>query len=83
MAVFMWGAVVAVIDRGPRQAFAIGLVLIMMIYAVLVRNRVPPTGALKIVHCWWTLLLGYIDGQFAQFVYIRRVNELPAKVLTA
>jgi hypothetical protein len=40
MAVFIWGAIVAIIDRGPRQAFAIGLVLTMMIYAVLVRNGV-------------------------------------------
>jgi hypothetical protein len=40
MAVFMSAAVVAVIDRGPRQAFAIGMVLTMVIYATLVRNGV-------------------------------------------
>jgi hypothetical protein len=40
MVVFMAGAIVAIIDRGPRQAFAIGMVLTMVIYAVLVRNGV-------------------------------------------
>jgi hypothetical protein len=35
MAIFMWAAVVAVIDRGPRQAFAIGMVILMVIYGVL------------------------------------------------
>ncbi|HEX2475889.1 MAG TPA: hypothetical protein VHK01_14150 [Lacipirellulaceae bacterium] len=35
MAIYMWAAVVAVIDRGPRQAFAIGMVLVMVIYGVL------------------------------------------------
>ncbi|HEY3392897.1 MAG TPA: hypothetical protein VGK58_09335 [Lacipirellulaceae bacterium] len=38
MAIFMWAAVVAVIDRGPRQAFAIGLFLLMAIYGVIVVN---------------------------------------------
>jgi hypothetical protein len=38
MAIFMWAAVIAVIDRGPRQAFAIGMVLLMVIYGVLVTN---------------------------------------------
>jgi hypothetical protein len=35
MAIFMWAAVVAVIERGPRQAFAIGMALLMVIYGVL------------------------------------------------
>jgi hypothetical protein len=43
MAVLMTGAVTAVIDRGPRQAFAIGMVLTMAIYAILVRNGVSGT----------------------------------------
>src|SRR5688572_13834528 len=38
MAIFMWAAVIAVIDRGPRQAFAIGIVLLMVIYGVLLIN---------------------------------------------
>jgi hypothetical protein len=38
MATFMWAAVIAVIDRGPRQSFAIGMVLLMVIYGVLVLN---------------------------------------------
>jgi predicted PurR-regulated permease PerM len=38
MAIFMWAAVIAVIDRGPRQAFAIGMVILMVIYGVLVVN---------------------------------------------
>jgi hypothetical protein len=149
MAVFMWGAVVAVVDRGPRQAFATGLVLIMMIYAVLVRNGVPPTGALnreldpddgrlpttrisrfiyhpvrtvrwfdrtpgstrgelvnydpnnpppgvlrarrstdidppadlfmQIVHCWWTLLLGYIGGHFPNSFISSESTSFPPK----
>jgi hypothetical protein len=40
MAVFMWAAVIAVIDRGPRQAFAIGMVLLMVIYGMVVTNGV-------------------------------------------
>jgi hypothetical protein len=38
MAIIMWAAVIAVIDRGPRQAFAIGIVLLMVIYGVLFIN---------------------------------------------
>jgi hypothetical protein len=38
MAIFMWAAVISVIDRGPRQAFAIGMVLLMVIYGVLLIN---------------------------------------------
>jgi hypothetical protein len=38
MAIFMWAAVVAVIDRGPRQAFAIGMAILMVIYGVLIVN---------------------------------------------
>jgi hypothetical protein len=143
MAVFMAGAIVAIIERGPRQAFAIGMVLTMVIYAILVRNGVsaerginrelnpedgrlpttrissyfyrpvvtfqwfdatrntvlpnyypnnPPTGLrdgvfrttnkspssehfMQISHGWWALLLGYVGGRFAQFVYIRRTND--------
>jgi hypothetical protein len=143
MVVFMAGAVVAVIDRGPRQAFAIGMVLTMIIYAISVRNGVygerginreldpddgrlpttrissyfyrpvityrwfngdtggelvnydpqnPPTGLrskvfrrdikspstedfMQIAHSWWALLLGYLGGQFARFVYVRRTSD--------
>lgn len=38
MAIFMWATVVAVIDRGPRQAFALGMVLLMVIYGMLFIN---------------------------------------------
>jgi predicted PurR-regulated permease PerM len=38
MAIFMWAAVIAVVDRGSRQAFAIGMVILMVIYGVLVVN---------------------------------------------
>jgi hypothetical protein len=38
MAIFMWAAVIAVIDRGPRQAFAIGMFLLMVIYGALIVN---------------------------------------------
>jgi hypothetical protein len=36
MAAFMWAAVVAVVDRGRAQAFAIGMVLCMAIYGAAV-----------------------------------------------
>jgi hypothetical protein len=36
MAIFMWAAVVAVVDRGHRQARAIGMALVMVIYGVFV-----------------------------------------------
>jgi hypothetical protein len=38
MAIFMWAAVAAAVDRGPRQAFAIGMVLLMVIYGALLMN---------------------------------------------
>src|SRR5688572_21478366 len=51
MAIFMWAAVIAVIDRGPRQAFAIGMVLLMLIYAVLVINgAVTRSGGNREMH---------------------------------
>jgi hypothetical protein len=38
MAIFMGAAVIAVIDRGSRQAYAIGMFLIMVIYGALIVN---------------------------------------------
>jgi hypothetical protein len=125
------GAVIAVIvDRGPRQAFAIGLAISMTIYAVLIiharvaghqnynaelyadevrviKGSLPTTSILqkvlsaivewkddsrvrnradepefpnsreimRIGHCWWALLLGYVGGRFAAFLYTRRIRE--------
>jgi len=30
-------------------------------------------------HCWWALLLGYLGGHFATFVYLRRSREPTVK----
>jgi hypothetical protein len=139
--VFGGGSIVAIVDRGTRQAFAIGVVLTMIFYTFLVRNGVesdsreydprrgrlpttwissylyrpvvtvewhdgltgrkldnfdpdnPPAGVravqntystphhdvfMRVVHSWWLLLLGYIGGLFARFVYVRRNKEAPA-----
>jgi predicted PurR-regulated permease PerM len=42
MVVFFWALVVAAIDRGPRQAFAIAFVLVMSTYVVIVLNTPSP-----------------------------------------
>jgi hypothetical protein len=152
--------IVAVMDRGPRQAFAMGAALTMVAYGMVLstghrtregysRNiefdqwegRLPTTRLLRYVykvvdngyyfdqrtgkvipnydpntprpndpgfigggfafgpvasrmeipprekfmpvgHCWWALILGYAGGQFARFVYWRRLRDeqkLPAE----
>jgi hypothetical protein len=38
------------------------------------REYFMPTG-----HCWWGLLLGYLGGLFAAFVYARRIREQAAR----
>jgi len=135
--------IVAAVDRGERQAFAIGFALIMVSYGLIVLNmpdphdrnggtlefdhwsgRLPTTRLLRYVHqavdrsqwidtttgqiianhdshgpttsgqssvslneiprrdqfmpighLWWGILLGYIGGCFAQFVYMRRAQQ--------
>ena len=40
------------------------------------RVDTPPANEfMKIGHCWWGLLLGYLGGMFAAYVYLRRVKE--------
>jgi hypothetical protein len=40
------------------------------------RREVPPRGIfMPIGHCWWGLLLGYLGGIFAAFVFSRRMRE--------
>jgi len=132
---FVAAAIAAFVDRGSRQAFALGMVVTMTIYAALlptatlgsqlptsyvlsmirsgmltrtyvdrqtgqplpdydpnnmttplgvnprafVRPRqitMPPSSQFKIIgHSWWSLLLGYVGGRFAQFLYVRRTGE--------
>jgi hypothetical protein len=142
---FLVAVVEAAVDRGSRQAFALGFVLCTVIYTYLVaaaplgfdvqkwqrlspemnlhEGRLPTTVVLRqlharvhqlrwidpmtgqeivgidphrnfaqsgsavrkdlpradifgpIGHCWWALLLGYLGGWVARFVYLRRVAE--------
>jgi hypothetical protein len=154
MLVYVGAAIASAVDRGPRQAFAVGMFIAMTIYAVLLLNgrdftsgarnpnsnvefapiftenysvgnlpttRVlarihaklqqevwinrdtgevfnydprpdnrPPNDAVRaryrsrelpplalfmvIGHCLWALLLGYVGGRFARFVYVRRTR---------
>jgi hypothetical protein len=40
----------------------------------------PPTRSFaQIGHLWFALLFGYLGGQFARFVYLRRMKEQPAQ----
>jgi hypothetical protein len=40
----------------------------------------PPVDEfVRIGHYWWALLLGYLGGCFAQFVYLRQTKELAAQ----
>jgi hypothetical protein len=135
-------AIIAVVDRGAGQAFAIGFTLIVAAYGLLLMGRaaefdqysgrwptthllkflhgamdrsewvdtstgsvikdfdpqhpsvpiagggsfgvgptaswreVPPREAfMPIGHCWWALLLGFAGGNFAQYVYLRRIRK--------
>ena len=142
---FLVAVVEAAVDRGSRQAFALGFVLCMVIYTYLVaaaplgfdvqkwarlspemnlhEGRLPTTFMLRqlyakvhqdrwidpttgqeivdfdpnsvfaragsavrktvpraevfgpIGHCWWALVLGYLGGWIARFVYLRRIAE--------
>ena len=150
MLAFSVGLAVAVFDRGPRQAFAIGFTLMLVVYAgvvmtgkrtnsrgttsnpelsgsgqlpttILLRQLhtaiekevwqdvntgqelpnfdvakelaavaagAPPTAASSRVpelgvfartgHYWWAMLLAYLGGHFARFVYLRRMKEQSA-----
>jgi hypothetical protein len=41
-----------------------------------VRKDMPRTEIFgPIGHCWWALLLAYLGGWVARFVYLRRVAE--------
>jgi hypothetical protein len=134
MIAFFVTGIVAVVDRGPRQAFAIGFALTMIAYGLMLtsgqntqgprgnvsskniefhpwKGRLPTTRLLRyahmvvnepqqetwggggfpmrttmvehprrevfmpVGHCWWALLLGYLGGRFALFVYVRRMRE--------
>ncbi len=146
--VFLAAAVTALLERGPRQAFAIGFIVCAGVYYGLVASasgqgpnnnsnpeldpysgRMPTTTLLKplleavvvnkwvdatgkeipnfnpsagggfgagpgaivilmptrqdfmrIGHCLWTLLLGYLGGHFGRFVYLRRIARQEAPV---
>ena len=151
MLVFFAMLIRAAVDRGPRQVFALGFVLVMASYGIIImqspgtggvlnesrefdpwRGRLPTTRLLRyakrafddskwidditgqeipdydpssavgpniplpgfggvhyrevpprefffpIGHCWWTLLLGYLGGRFAMFVYARRIDPQAA-----
>ena len=100
--VFFVALIVALVDRGPRQAFAIGMAAVMFGYAGLKFAETPPTplhlgiptSALLVypymyypeafppaehffptAAFWWALLVGYLGGHFARFVYHRRTKE--------
>jgi hypothetical protein len=145
MGYLFMAAIVASVDRGKRQAFSIGAVIVIVGYGVLVTNgtrqynmnavprnlefesfgRLPTTQLLNqlyevvvvrtyrdeatgqilsdfdpdahvsrqvrlneaspnheyfmsIGHVWWALLLAYLGGHFARFVYLRRTEETSA-----
>jgi hypothetical protein len=40
------------------------------------REFPPREFFMPVGHCWWALLLGYLGGLFAAFVYSRRMKEL-------
>lgn len=135
-------AIIAIVDRGARQGFAIGFTLIAAVYGLLlilgatefdqysgrwpttrllrplhsamdrsewintatgmvIQNfdphnptvpivggggvigagggaewrEIPPREAfMPIGHCWWALLLGFIGGHFARYVYLSRMR---------
>ncbi len=155
MLAFFVALIVAAVDRGPRQAFAIGFALTMAGYWLIVmtgtktvanvgsmniefdhmQGRLPTTRLLRYMHaavehggyydystgkevpnydpaerantgggfggatsigyrevpgrevfmpvghCWWGLLLGYLGGLFAGFVYRRRMTERKSLVI--
>lgn len=35
----------------------------------------PREFFMPIGHCWWAVLLGYVGGRFARFVYVRRTKD--------
>lgn len=140
LVVFATAAIIALVDRGAAQAFALGIVAVMTIYAALIINgriqsqndsnpefyghghlattrilafihhklavvkyvdfqtgkellnfdpRNSPrtvissrietperTEFMRTGHAWCALLLGYIGGQFARWVYLRRITSL-------
>jgi hypothetical protein len=43
--------------------------------APLIAGRPSQSNFARTGHTWWALLLGYLGGHFARFVYLRRVNE--------
>jgi hypothetical protein len=131
--------IAAIFERGPRQVFAMGFVLVVSVYALfivaglkhqlptslllerlypvvsetgwfntatnqreteasaarLMASNPPSIGPLGIAipspvqaetfpiriyyyatgHYWWALLLSYLGGKFARFVYMQRTNE--------
>jgi hypothetical protein len=38
-------------------------------------ERPERAAFMRIGHCWWAIVLGYLGGWFARFVYLRRVGE--------
>lgn len=37
-------------------------------------ERPERAAFMRIGHCWWALVLGYLGGWFARFVYLRRIG---------
>jgi hypothetical protein len=135
---FIGAMISAVLDRGSRQAFAIGMLLAMTTYGVVfsiglfrynlvsgplrgggslpttrllvymyagiqetrwfdretgkeipgfdptrqtmarpLQSRQEPSERtfMAVGHAWWALLLGYLGGRFARFVYVRRTRD--------
>jgi len=137
---FVMAAIVALVDRQARQAFAIGFAVSMVVYGVVLSlgslsssaanpefnpdtgklpttrllrpvfaavaesrwidfrtgqevpgydpqnpgpgmqfvsldERPERTAFMRIAHGWWALVLGYLGGWLARFVYLRRIGE--------
>jgi hypothetical protein len=103
--------IVALVDRGPRRAFAIGFLASVVVYGTLLFAagraelytrytflRLPTTQQLvwlftvveedtivrspnqmafmSIGHVLWAVVLGFLSGQFARFVYARREEPM-------
>jgi hypothetical protein len=44
------------------------------------KDSPPPEVFMPTGHYWWALLLGYLGGHFARFIYLRRLKDLRSQM---